>query len=277
MKKLFLLLSLILIIGCNNPLDRKSFDNFADATKPFMGYGLVNNWDDQDARSYMNLVIDGNVQCMAFEFFDGSPASFASVDKLLTKFQDYVDLAKKKKMLLYVTIINSNIGSGKYGDPGIPSVKYMASYTKAANKFAEWMKANPNIYVTPCGEGGAQSKMTANDKKFQEYCKAIMPRTQMVNNWGARPSGTDGMRFLCQHPSSIAASYKSLSWIMSDHGLFIRELNVGGALYGSADYNKTFVCAKNLKAKNKTFIYYDFDPNGKVDTEALRAMCDAQK
>ena len=154
--------------------------------------------------------------------------------------------------------MNSNIGSGKYGDPGIPSTKYTAQYQKAANALANWMKTNPNIYVTPCGEGGIRSQTAAHDKNFQNYCKQIMPKSQLVNNWGARPSSTDGMAFLCQHPSGVAAALNSISWIMSDHGNFIRELN-GGNLYDTANYNVTLNCAKKLLAKNKTFIYYHFD------------------
>jgi len=253
-----------------------SFDNFADVTKPFMGYGLVNNWSAQNAESYMNKLVDNNVQCMAFEFFEWAPTKFEKVDELLKKFEKYVNLAKKKKVILYVTILNSNVGSGKYGDPRIPSNKYTAQLMKAAQKLAEWMKSNPNIFVTPCGEGGAQSNMATHDKNFQNYCKSIMPRGQMVNNWGSRPNTTDGMAFLCQHPSGVSAATKSKSWIMSDHGLFIAELN-GGGLYGTANYDITTNCARVLRGQNKVFIYYHFNGNGSIDGEALRALKDAQK
>lgn len=254
-----------------------AFEKFADASKPFTGYGLVNNWSVQNAESYMDKLVKANVDCMAFEFFEwSSPDKFAATDDLLKKFEKYVDLAKSKKMLLYVTILNSNIGSGKYGDPGIPSNKYTTQLYKVADKLAGWMKKHPNIFVTPCGEGGAQSKMATHDKKFQEYCKSIMPRSQMVNNWASRPKTTDGMAFLCQHPSGVKAALTSMSWIMSDHGLFIAELN-GGGLYGTANYGITLNCAKSLKAKNKTFIYYHFNKNGSIDNEALRALNDSKK
>ena len=122
------------------------FPKFADATKPFLGYGLVNNWSAQNAEKYMNQLVQNNVDCMAFEFFEWStPEKFAAVEDLLKKFKVYVDLAAKKKVLLYVTLLNSNIGSGKYGDPGIPSNKYTKQILKAAEQLAAWMKTNPNI------------------------------------------------------------------------------------------------------------------------------------
>ena len=252
-----------------------SFSKFADATKPFTGYGLVNNWSAQNAKKYMDQLVNNNVDCMAFEFFEwASPEKFAAVEDLLKKFKVYVDLAAKKKVLLYVTLLNSNLGSGKYGDPRIPSNKYTKQIMRAAGQFAEWMKSNPNIFLTPCGEGGAQSNMAAHDKSIQEWCKANMPRTQLVNNWGARPTTKDGMAFLCQHPSSTKAS--ALTWVMSDHGLLIAELN-GGGLYGTCKYNVTMPYAKKLLTAKKTFIYYHFNKNGTIDGEALRALNDAKK
>lgn len=245
---------------------------FIDATKPFSGYGLVNNWSAQDPVKFINLLSSYKIPCMAFEFFEwGSPEKFAKVDELITKFKKYIDASQSKKIILYVTLLNSNLGSGKYGDAGITADKYDKSIKKAAAQLANWMKVYKNIYVTPVGEGGSQTKTKAYDKKLQDLCKATMPKDKLVNNWGARPTSTDGMAFLCQHPSSVSASFNSKSWIMSDHGLFIRELN-GGDLYGTANYDVTYKCAKGLKDRSKTFIYYHFDKNGKIDETAMKAI-----
>lgn len=246
--------------------------DFIDATKPFSGYGLVNNWSIQDPVKFMNVLSSYNIPCMAFEFFEwGSPEKFAKVDDLITKFKKYIDASQSKKIILYVTLLNSNLGSGKYGDAGITADKYDKYIKKAAAQLANWMKVYKNIYVTPVGEGGSQTKTKAYDKKLQDLCKATMPKDKLVNNWGARPTSTDGMAFLCQHPSSVSASFNSKSWIMSDHGLFIRELN-GGDLYGTANYDVTYKCAKGLKDRSKTFIYYHFDKNGKIDETAMKAI-----
>ena len=249
--------------------------SFIDATKPFSGYGLVNNWSAQDPVKFMDLLSTNKIPCMAFEFFEwGSPEKFAGVDTLITKFKKYIDISQSKKIILYVTLLNSNLGSGKYGDAGITADKYDKYIKKAAAQLADWMKTYKNIYVTPVGEGGSQTKTKAYDKKIQDLCKATMPANRLVNNWGARPTSTDGMGFLCQHPSSTSAAFNSKSWVMSDHGLFIRELN-GGDLYGTANYSKTYNCAKGLKDRSKTFVYYHFDKNGKIDQTALKAIKDA--
>lgn len=246
--------------------------DFIDATKPFSGYGLVNNWSAQDPVKFINLLSSYKIPCMAFEFFEwGSPEKFAKVDELITKFKKYIDASQSKKIILYVTLLNSNLGSGKYGDAGITADKYDKSIKKAAAQLASWMKVYKNIYVTPVGEGGSQTKTKAYDKKLQDLCKSTMPKDKLVNNWGARPTSTDGMAFLCQHPSSVSASFNSKSWIMSDHGLFIRELN-GGDLYGTANYDVTYKCAKGLKDRSKTFVYYHFDKNGKIDETAMKAI-----
>jgi len=257
------------LIGQGGP----KFDKFADPNSPFMGYGLVNNWFKQNPKKYMNKLVESEVECMAFEFFEwAKPENFEKVDALLKKFEEYLELAAKKKVLLYVTILNSNKGSGKYGDDRVPSSRYNDQLTKVANKMAGWMNNHSNLFVTPCGEGGAQGNW---DRKLQEYCKAIMPRTQMVNNWGSRPNSTDGMAYLAQHPSSTTAKVKP--WVVSDHSTIISQLNGGGGLYGTCNYDITMRYAKGLKSTNKQFIYYHFNPNGSIDDEALRALKDAKK
>ena len=250
-------------------LNGPSFKKFADPNGPFKGYGLVNNWSAQDAKKYMEALVSNDVQFMAFEFFEwGLPEKFADVDNLLKKFEKYLDLSQSKKMNLYVTLLNCNLGSGKYDDPRIKAPTYNVQIMKAANQFAVWMKKYSNIYLTPCGEGGNQSP--AYEKTLQSWCKQNMPLKQLVNNWASRPTNTDGMGFLCQHPASTKSPFKL--WVMSDHGLLIKELN-GGGLYGKCNYNITMSYAKKVPQ----FIYYHFDRNGTIDMEALRALKDSQK
>jgi len=247
-----------------------SLDKFADPKKPFYGYGLVNNWYKQDPRSYMNKIAENEVDCVAFEFFEcARPDNFKNVDKLLSKFEKYISLSQSKKILLYVTLVNCNTGSGKYGDPRIPLSKYDAQIKKAAQKFASWMKKYSNIYVTPCGEGGS-----SYDKGLQNYCKSIMPKSKMVNNWGSRPTSTDGMGFFCQHPAKTSSPVAGGAWSMSDHSQLIDELNHGG-LYGTCNYEVTKKYAQKMRANNHPFIYYHFNKDGKIDSAALKALKDA--
>jgi len=266
--------------GGDKPTDSgsgASLKAFADPNKPFMGYGLVNNWAEQDAEKFLNKLVENNIQCMAMEFFEwSSPANFANLDKLMDKFEKYLVLAEKKKIIIYAMFLNCNLGSKKYGDPGITADKYDAQIKKAANQFAVWMKKYKNLYVTPCSEGGGHANTASYDRNLQNYCKSIWPRSQMVNNWGSRPTSTDGMSFFCQHPANTKVVLPVKAWCVSDHGLIIRELNVGGELYGNCNYSVTVAYAKKMRATKHPFIYYDFYKDSPIDDVALKALKDAQ-
>ena len=179
-----------------------AFKKFADPNKPFMGYMTVNNWSSKDPAKALGLLVEYEVPCAPFEFFE-NPLAYAdtNVKKRLDKFEKWIIEAKKRKINLYVTLYNCNLGNPKTGHPEITGPKCDAQIMAAANQLAKWMKKYSFIYLTPCGEGGIQSKFAAYDTKIQRWCKENMPTAQLVNNWGARPLTKDGMGQLCQHPS----------------------------------------------------------------------------
>lgn len=247
---------------------------FPDVNKPFLGYGLVNNWSIQDPKTVLKQLDAANVQCAPFEFFEwASPEKFAQTDELIIKFEEWLEESQESKTIIYVTLYNANLGLKKYGDAGITADKYASKIKKVADKFAEWVLIYPNLYITPCGEGGS-GKSEYFDKKMQEYCKKAIPRNRLVNNWGGHPDGRDGMDYYCQHPSKTSVDLGWQAWIMSDNSLLIIALN-GGALYGTANYNITKAYALKCLKNGNPFIYYHFDRNGKIDSEALRALKDA--
>ncbi|MCK9435503.1 MAG: hypothetical protein M0R32_12050 [Candidatus Cloacimonetes bacterium] len=249
---------------------------FLDPSKPFFGYGLVNNWSSQDPDKYLSLLTTHSIPCMAFEFFEwADPGKFAQVDTLIKKFKKFIDLSQSKKIALYVTIYNSNLGSGKYGDAKIHANKYDSQIKKVVNQFASWMKTYSNIYVTPVGEGGSQSVTKSYDQSIQNLCKATMPSNRLVNNWGSRPTSTDGMGFYCQHPASTSTNPPTNSWVMSDHSTIINQLNGGTGLYGKCNYDVTKAYGQKLWGRTVPFIYYHFDKNSSVDLVALKALKDA--
>lgn len=246
-----------------------SFKRFADPSKPFMGYMTVNNWSEKNPSKTLDALVKNNIQCAPFEFFE-SPLAYAdpNVQIRLNKFEKWIEEAHKRKVILYVTLYNCNLGHSKTGHPEITGPKCDKQIMTAAQKFAEWMQKYTFIYLTPCGEGGIQAKFASYDKKIQNWCKTNMPLKQLVNNWGARPTGTDGMGHFCQHPSNCGATMTKGAWIMSDNGSFIRELK---------SYTSIYNCAKKLKSKNYTFIMYDFPENAPLNDEYMKAFNDAQK
>ena len=236
-----------------------------------LGYGPVNNWRNLGAKAIVGATAPAGIGVVPIEFWEWSAwQRFKDADAQIAAFEKLLDATTKSGQILYATYVNSNLGSGKYGDPGIKLSAYAGAVWKGATRVAELMKSHPRLFVTPVGDGGIGPDPKF-DKQVQDWFLANAPKAQLVNNWGARPSGNDGMGQRCVHPSSTKDAGSGTAWVMSDHGLLIRELN-GGALYGTADVGVTGSYARKVTDAGRKFIYYHFDQNAKIDANALAAL-----
>ena len=235
-----------------------------------LGYGLVNNWRN-NAKAIVTATSEAGIGIVPIEYWEWSAWNrFADADSQFAAFEKLLEATTTSGQILYVTYLNSNTGSGKYGDPGVKLSAHSDVIWKFAPKIAALMKTHPRLFVTPVGEGGIGPDGKF-DKEVQDWFLANAPKAQLVNNWGARPSGNAGMGQRCVHPASTKDPGNGTAWVMSDHGLLIRELN-GGALYGTANVGVTGSYARKVTDSGRKFIYYHFDQNGKVDANAIAAL-----
>ena len=236
-----------------------------------LGYGPVNNWRNLGAKAIVDATVAAGVGIVPIEFWEWSAwKRFDDADGQIAAFEKLLAATTKSGQILYLSYVNSNVGSSKYGDPGIKLSAYAGAVWKGAARVAELMKTHPRLFATPVGEGGIGPDPKF-DRQVQDWFLANAPKAQLVNNWGARPSGNDGMGQRCVHPSSTKDAGSGTAWVMSDHGLLIRELN-GGALYGTADVGVTGSYARKVTDAGRKFIYYHFDQNAKIDANALAAL-----
>jgi len=257
----------------------KPYGRFVDPEHDlFVGYGTVNNWLVQDAASFMAGLHEHSIDCVTFEFFEAAqPPHFENLAGRCRAFEKYLKYCEEYKIIIYFTFTNSNRGAGKYGDCKIPLYNYDSVIKEAFWKMIDWVKACPYIYVTPSGEAGSQKNTEYYDREIQEMCKQYIPFDRLVDNWTAAPSkAEEGMKYFCQHPSSTKKTVAPDAWIMSDHGLLIRELNVGNELYGECNYGITRDYTQSLLERGFPFIYYDYAQISVQDKAALRALRDAR-
>ena len=242
---------------------------------PLVGYGLVNNWRAQDPAAFVQLMVDKHVGILAFELFEATSRKlFLKVEEVLADFEPYLELTRKTGQALYVTLYNGNMGIGKHGDPGIPAKKYEAEILFAAGWLAKKMKVYPHLFVTPVGEGGAFD--AAFDRKMQNWCKANMPKDQLVNNWKSRPTDNDGMGHRCVHPASMSDIGSGDAWVMSDHTTLICQL-MGSLEGGTGNVANIVSYGTKVVSAGRKFIFYHFDPNGKPDGNTLSALSSLSK
>lgn len=140
MRNLVLLAAIICGAGCSTV----SFDRFADTSKPFVGYMTVNNWSSKNPSEVMERLVKKDIQAMPFEFFE-SPLAYAdpNVSARIKKFEAYVKESQRRKMVLYVTLLNCNLGNPKTGHPEITAQKCDKQIMAAATQFTETTSTGP--------------------------------------------------------------------------------------------------------------------------------------
>lgn len=188
---------------------------------------------------------------------------FKEVEK---KYLWLVDQCRSRGLWIFVSIVNDNMGHGKYGDEG-PMLSKV--YDKAL-KLIDIVKAggSSNVAVQPVAE-----TQTSAGKKFEKACvKKLKGFVLVYNGDGGYPSkAPSGFQFYAVHPEKASKANPKNAIVVSDHGMLIRELN-GGDLIAHADVAKTKKWkALNVKKGCPVVGYYAFKVKD-FDKGAIEAM-----
>ena len=179
---------------------------------------------------------------------------------------------RARKLWLFVSIVNDNMGKGKYGDKGPELAKV---YDKA-QKLVKIVKdgGKDGVYVQPVAE-----TQTSAGAKFEQYCIQQLNGFPLVYNGnGGHPTKiAAGMSAYAVHPSRIAAPNPGNAFAISDHGLIIRELNIGGSISGHGDPVRIRKWASNVKSQGCPVCgYYAFQVKD-FDNDAIKALGNSLK
>lgn len=265
----------------DGPKKRKLAPIMKGATQVW--YGRVNMWHrDSDLwRKEMDAMVKYGcagymIELAAWRSAVGQEESWWSDKWISGQLEKYRKLHKDaidRGLWLFVSVVNDNMGSGKYGDKKTHNI---------GNCYAKIMKllngliadGSKNVIVQPVAE-----TQTDAGKRFEAEAKALLAKNGFYtcnNGSGGYPSGTNGMTFYAVHPSKISAANPSNSFVISDHGLIIRELN-GGSLvaHGNAKKIQQFV-AVNRGRGVPVVGYYAFLVED-YDEGAIKALGSAAK
>jgi hypothetical protein len=234
-------------------------------------YGRVNRWavsKDTLSKELDKIVKSGCtgylIEMSGWGSYKNKQWTAKWVDEVKEWYDWLLSECRARKLWLFVSIVNDNMGKGKYGDTG-PTLEKAYS---CAQKLVDVVMAGgkDGVFVQPVAE-----TQTAAGKKFEQYCiqKLVGKGFKLVyNGSGGHPTKPiAGMGYYAVHPSKIAATNPKDAFVVSDHGLIIRELNIGGALDGHGDPNKVKAWANKVKSQGcPVCAYYafkvaDFDGN----------------
>lgn len=224
-------------------------------------YGRVNRW--ATSKSVLEKELDAIVKhgCSGYLIEMSGWGRYSSkqwTDAWIKEVKEWYEWllgeCRDRKVWLFVSIVNDNMGQGKYGDTG-PKLEKVYAY---AQKLVKIVKdaGKDGVYVQPVAE-----TQTAAGRKLEQYCIQQLVGFRLVyNGSGGHPSGAiAGMGNYAVHPSKISAGNPKTAFVVSDHGLIIRELNIGGGLESHGDPNKVRTWASRVKSQGcPVCAYYAF-------------------
>ena len=238
-------------------------------------YGRVNRWtiSKQTLRQELNLMKKCGVSGYMIEmanwgrYSDCEPWSEEWIKQIEESYRYLVKECRRRKLWLFVSVINDNMGKGKYGDKG---PKLEAVYDSALPRIKIIKKyGQKGVIIQPVAE-----TQTSAGQRFEQDCLRELNDFLLVYNGnGGHPSHTpDGYHFRATHPSHIVSSVDNDALVISDHGIIIRELSVDGGLESKGDPEKIQMWVNRLQKQGiavvgyYAFKYADFDP------ETIRAL-----
>lgn len=271
-----LLLPLFTFMLCFNAIAQPSIEQGKTQT----WYGRVNRWtlSKQTLKDELNLMQECGVSGYMIEMASWGRYSECEqwseewIKHIEKCYRHLVKNCRKRNLWLFVSVINDNMGQGKYGDTG-PKLEPVYD---SALQFIEIIKkqGSKGVIIQPVAE-----TQTSAGRRFEEDCRRELEGFTLVYNGdGGRPKQTpSGYDFRAIHPPHIVSSVANDALVISDHGLIIRELSIDKGLESKGDPKKIADWVKRLKNQGiavvgyYAFKYPDFDP------DAIRALGDALK
>lgn len=276
MKKLFfilLIVSAISISGCANVRPIRQGD-----TQPW--YGRVNYWANskslvkKETRTMRRYGTSGYIIEMAG--WAGSANNRWTEDWLReidNRYKHLVRHCRKNGLWLFVSIVNDNMGTGKYDDPGIP----LSEVFPQAQQLCQIVKkhGNKNVIVQPVAE-----TRTPAGQQFETYCLQNLSEFIMVYNgdYGRPDSMPQGYDYKAYHPHRTVDAVPSEAFIISDTGSIILELSIDSTYDGKGNPDKLKEWFKLVENRNQPPVcgYYAFKRKD-FDKESIKALGEAGK
>lgn len=251
--------------------------------KTLAGYGRVNRWCNggKDIKASIKILERDIKECAkrgvkiyCIEFMSwgryslDTPAHKASIEAC---YETLVKLVRDNGMWLLLKFLNSNTGSGKYGDPKVP--------ISAQMPLVEWGIAlvkkhgKSNILFNPMGETSGSFNTRLEARLAQEFGSLGFT---LVNNHGSRPTSKPGWAtWNSWHPFKVTDRTPADQIIVSDTGMIIMQLCEGLEGKGKPAMAKSW--AASIKATGApAVVFYHFKYPGH-DSATIKAMGDGVK
>ena len=241
-------------------------------------YGRVNQWtvSRQILRNELNLMKECGVNGYMIELavWDGVDDKWSNewIVRIQKNYRWLLRECRKRKIWLFISIINDNMGKGKYGDTGPTLEKVYESALQLASIVKRG--GSKGVIVQPVAE-----TQTPTGQRFEQECRKILENFTLVyNGEGGHPKSTpEGFHFRAVHPAHIVSSVADDTLVISDHGLIIRELSIDGGLESRGNPQKVVTWVKRLQQQGVAVVGYYAFKYDQFDPATIRALGEALK
>ena len=267
--------TLLFALLCTNATAQPSIEQGKTQT----WYGRVNRWGTsrQILLDELDLMKECGVSGYMIEMagWEQHPAEAWSeewLDYIEKSYRHLVKNCRKRNIWLFVSVVNDNMGKGKYGDTG-PTLENIYDAAKQLIKIIK-RYGHKGVIVQPEAE-----TQTSAGQRFEEYCKQELKEFTLVyNGSGGHPKSTpEGYEFRAVHPSHIVSSVADDALVISDHGIIIRELSIDGGLESQGDPDKVKSWVKRLQQQGIAVVGYYAFKYAQFDSATIRALGDGLK
>ena len=187
----------------------------------FAAAGNVNWWGRSDPRKETKKLAKAGIPCYHIELFGWADSQgYDVVDKVLKALDELLCWCKRRKIALFVSVVNDNAHLAKYGNKPIDLNTKRAAITKALQHLAKY-QYKQDIYVQPVGE----TQTSAGRWVEGEAAKYIDKRFLVANSNGGRPTGVPAWAsFFAFHKARQGDKVPAGAWDVTDHGTLLNGL-----------------------------------------------------
>lgn len=234
-------------------------------------YGRVNHWADSrsDLVTELDLMQQVHVDGYMIELSGWGREQWTRpwLYKTIRQYRWLLRQCRRRDIQLFVSVVNDNMGLHKYGDTGTS----LAEVEGHVHKLVHAVKraGHRGVFVQPVAE-----TRTDAGKRIERYCRQKLRHFTLVYNGdgGFPKTIPDGFIYRAVHPAHINTKVPADAFVVSDHGLIIRELNAGGSLDGLADSTKLAAWVATLHQSGVPAIGYYVFQHCHPDTTAIKVL-----
>lgn len=242
-------------------------------TKPseIKGYGPCNAWYLIDAADLADRLVAAGCNTTMVEFLGWAEAGkYEDINSLAEPWRKFVTEMRKRRILIYCTIVNWNKGKNSSSGESICSSKYSLDWFKGVYNMVT-QHGTEGICLEACSEwDDANKNCTA---KALQFIAHVDQNWSGIKGWnrGSRPNTSPTGYWLNYHINHAKAEGPAGCLCLTDTSTVLREINAGGDLMGFADPSKLELCARLVKHSGRGFLYYGFGHKS-IDVGAIGAL-----